>query len=133
MAVPPKHITLILARDLASHVGVPLFLVDPEATLVFYNEPAELLLGRRFAEAGELSVDQWGSQWTPLDPDSRQPLPVEELPLAIAVAQRRPAQREMTITAFDGAERTIDVVAFPLVADTAEFVGALALFWERAR
>ena len=33
---------------------MPIFLVDPEGTLVYYNEPAERLLGYRYDETGEM-------------------------------------------------------------------------------
>src|SRR6185503_161023 len=43
-----QPIERILVRHLGSRLSVPLFLVDTEGTLVFYNEAAEGLLGRRF-------------------------------------------------------------------------------------
>jgi hypothetical protein len=45
-------IQIILTRQLAGYLSVPLFLVDPKGDLLFYNEPAEALLGRRFDETG---------------------------------------------------------------------------------
>ena len=42
MAYP---IQIILTRQLAAYLSVPLFLVDPKANLLFYNEPAEAILG----------------------------------------------------------------------------------------
>ena len=41
-------IQIILTRQLAAYLSVPLFLVDPKGNLLFYNEPAEAILGRRF-------------------------------------------------------------------------------------
>jgi hypothetical protein len=41
-----------LARQLAGYLSVPVFLVDPLGNLLFYNEPAEVILGRRFEETG---------------------------------------------------------------------------------
>jgi hypothetical protein len=38
-------IQIILTRQLAGYLSVPTFLVDPNGTLLFYNEPAEVLLG----------------------------------------------------------------------------------------
>lgn len=51
-----KEIEVILARHLASYLAMPIFLVDPEGTLVYYNDPAEKILGLRFAETGEVSA-----------------------------------------------------------------------------
>jgi PAS domain-containing protein len=127
-----KSLVLILAREFASNLATPLFVVDPEGTLVFYNEPAEAVLGRRFAESGELSADEWSKIFTPSDLDGS-PLPLEELPLGVALAERRPAHRPLRIKGLDGVDRTIAVTAFPLFARADEFVGAVAIFWEEAR
>ena len=77
MAYP---IQLILIRQLAGYLSVPLFLVDPKGNLLFYNEPAEVILGRRFEETGAMSAEEWSAAFTPLDQE-RQPLPPENLPL----------------------------------------------------
>lgn len=122
----------ILARGLASSVATPMFLVDPDGTLVYYNEPAEVILGQTYAEAGEMTAEEWGGTAfvSPEDPDTGETLQVEDMPLAMAVAQRRPAHRSMRITGVDGTRRRIAVTAFPLFARTDEFVGAVAIFWE---
>ena len=49
-----KPIELILMRQLASTLAMPIFLVDADGTLAFYNEPAERVLGMRFEETGEM-------------------------------------------------------------------------------
>src|SRR4029453_4991519 len=54
-----KPIELILARQLATHLAMPIFLVDADGTLVFFNEPAERILGRRFDETGEMPAAAW--------------------------------------------------------------------------
>lgn len=64
MAYP---IQLILIRQLAGYLSVPLFLVDPQGNLLFYNEPAEIILGRRFEETGKMSAEEWSTAFTPLD------------------------------------------------------------------
>lgn len=125
-----KNIVLILARELASHIASPVFLVDPEGTLVYYNERAEPVLGQRFDQTGELRADEWGTKWSPADPVDGRPLPLEELPLYVALRDRKPATRPLRINALDGTQRVIDVVAFPLFASVDDFVGAVAIFWE---
>lgn len=122
----------ILARGLASSVATPMFLVDPDGTLVYYNEPAEKILGQTYAEAGEMTAEEWGGTAfvSPEDPDSNEPLTVEDMPLYQAVTKHRPAHRSMRITGVDGVRRRIAVTAFPLFARTDEFVGAVAIFWE---
>jgi len=50
---------LILARELATNAATPMFIADADGTLVFYNEPAERILGRSFAAAGEIVASEW--------------------------------------------------------------------------
>jgi hypothetical protein len=52
----PKAVELILMRQLASYLAMPIFLVDPDGNLLYYNEPAEYLLGRRYDETGEMPL-----------------------------------------------------------------------------
>jgi len=41
----PNEIELILMKQVASYLATPIFLVDRAGTLLYYNEPAEALLG----------------------------------------------------------------------------------------
>lgn len=125
-----KALALILMRELASNLATPLFLVDPEGTLVYYNEPAERVLGKRYAEAGELEAEEWGGVMFAPEGEDGRPLGFEDLPLVIAMTKRRPAHRRFRITGLDEQRRTIEVTAFPLFARDDEFVGAVAIFWE---
>ena len=125
-----KHLVLILAREFAAHIASPFFLVDAEGTLVYYNERAEKILGLRFAEAGELSAEEWGAKWKPEDLEHGR-IPLAELPLAVAMLRKRPAHRPLRITGSDGVQRIIEITAFPLFPKEDEFVGAIAIFWER--
>lgn len=124
-----KPIELILARQLAGSLALPVFLVDANGSLVFYNEPAERLLGVRFEETGEMPASEWTTRWHPTDAQGA-PIPPERVPLAIAVAQRRPAHGVLSIQADDGRRREIAVTAIPLVRVGAGVVGAAAFFWE---
>lgn len=132
MATEEHNLVLILGRGLASSIATPMFLVDPEGTLVYFNEPAESILGQSFAEAGEMSPEEWGTKFYPEDPDSGEKVSGEELPLSQALAGRRPAHRALMITGLDGVRRNIAITAFPLFARTDEFVGAVAIFWEQS-
>jgi hypothetical protein len=58
-------IQIILTRQLAGYLSVPAFLVDPKGTLLFYNEPAEVLLGRRFDETGAMPAEEWATIFAP--------------------------------------------------------------------
>jgi PAS domain-containing protein len=122
-------VELILARQLAEYLATPVFLVEPAGTLLFYNEPAERILGRRFEETGALSASEWTTIFIPEDVQGR-PLPPEALPLSIAIAERRPVHGDFWIQGLDGVRHHIEVTAFPLVGTAGHFVGGVAIFWE---
>ena len=122
---------LVGAPNLADNVATPLFLVDREGVLVYYNEAAEVLLGLRFVDAGSLTADQWSARWAAEDVEGK-PLPNDQRPIAVAMRERRPTHRPMNLFNGGGPKRTIEVTAFPLLARADEVVGAVAIFWERA-
>jgi PAS domain-containing protein len=122
-------IQIILLRQLAGYLSVPLFLVDPKGDLLFYDEPAEVILGRRFEETGAMSADVWSSAFTPEDERGNR-LPPDKLPLTISVAERRPAYRRLFIRGLDGVLRHVEIAAIPIIGLQGDFLGAAALFWE---
>lgn len=124
-----KNLVLILARELASNIATPMFVVDPDGTLIFYNEPGEVILGQSFAHTGELSPDQWGTLWKP-ETLAGDAIPADALPLTVALQQRQPSYQVMRITGLDGSKRVIGASAFPLFSKVSEFAGAVAVFWE---
>lgn len=122
-------IQIILTRQLATHLSVPVFLVDPKGTLLFYNEPAEVILGRRFDDTGEMPAEEWSSAFFPID-DQGNPLAPEQLPLMITLTTHQPAHDHFAIRGLDGAAHRIGVTAIPITGLRDEFLGAAALFWE---
>lgn len=127
-----RNLVLILARELASNSATPMFVVDPTGVLVYFNEPAERVLGRSFAETGPLAPDEWGRMFAPMDEEGK-PIPLEALPLTKTMRDLEPGHMEFKITGLDEVERKIAVTAFPLFARANEFVGAVAIFWEEGQ
>lgn len=124
-----RPIEVILTRQLASTLAMPMFLVDAQGTLVFYNEPAEAVLGMRFDETGEMAAGEWATAWSPTRQDG-EPLPVEHLPLMVAVTEHRPAHGEFWIRALDGTRRHLLATAIPLMRSAEHILGAVVVFWE---
>jgi len=122
-------IELILMRQLATCLAMPVFLVDPKGTLLYFNEPAEAILGQRFDEAGEMPAEHWSTIFKPTN-ESGGPMSAESLPLMIALTECRPAHGGFWILGLDRAVRHIEVTAFPLIGIAGRFVGAVAIFWE---
>lgn len=128
MSTRQRNIALLLARDLANTISTPCFIVDADGALVFYNEHAERLVGRSFAEVGPMRPEQWGLEGEPESEDGRR-LGLEDLPLMVALQQGRPAHERMSVTTFAGERIRLAVTAFPLLSGADEPVGAAALFW----
>ena len=134
MPNPPKDETaaqrpleLILARNLMSALSTPAFLVDEGGLLVFYNEAAGTLLGKRFEELGVVGPEEWGSMFGPFDGEGT-PLPYDELPLVVAVRNNRPAHANFEIRSTDGHLHSVEVSAFPILTPHGTH-GAIAVFW----
>ena len=127
--MPQQDIEVILVRQLASYLAMPIFIVDPQGTLVFYNEPAEPILGRRFEETGEMPIGEWSTIFDPTD-ESGQPIAPADIPLAIALTERRPAHRALWIRGLDRVQRHLEVTCFPLIGQANRCLGAIAIFWE---
>jgi len=124
-----KSIVLILARELASNVATPIFLLDKAGTVVYYNEPAEELVGQPFAAVGEVAAREWGAKFCPEDLDGS-PLPIDSLPPAVSNIEQRAAHQTVRVTTGDGRKVVIDMAAMPLFARHDEFEGTIAIFWD---
>jgi PAS domain-containing protein len=127
MAEVQKPLELILARNLLSSISTPAFLVDADGTLVFFNEAAGALVGRRFEETGSMGPQEWGEAFGPVDGEG-QPIPWERLPLTVALRHGRPMHARMNIHSQTGDVHDIEVSALPIVG-TGGFRGAMAIFW----
>ncbi|HVM65336.1 MAG TPA: PAS domain-containing protein [Acidimicrobiales bacterium] len=124
-----QPIEMILMRQLAGNLAMPIFVVDTNGALVYFNLPAEEILGQRFDETGELSWDEWRNAFRPTDRDGN-PLPLDDLPLSGVIIHRRPMQRSIWISGFDGVRRYLSVTGFPLVDQSGADLGSVALLWE---
>ena len=127
--MPQKDLVLILARDLADKLASAAFVVDRDGTLVYFNERSGEILGRTFAEVGEMKMDEWSTAFSPTTLDGR-PIPPEDVALVRAVTDHVPTHQTVRITSTDGVIREIAVTALPFFARRDEFVGAMAVFWE---
>jgi PAS domain-containing protein len=124
-----QPIELILMRELADHLAIPIFVVDPAGTLEFYNEHAGAVLGLRFDETGPMPVAEWASVFTPTD-ELGVELALDQLPLVVALRDQVPCHGGFWIRGLDGAARRLSVTAVPLLGRHGTLVGAAALFWE---
>jgi len=125
----PKSLPLILAREFASNLATPMFLLDAAGMLVFYNDAAALLLGKPFAELGEIPAAEFAAVMELATP-AGESLLRRNSPAGIALLQQRPSHASVMATTFDGARRPFEATAYPLFATTGDMHGVIAVFWE---
>ncbi|HVM29868.1 MAG TPA: PAS domain-containing protein [Candidatus Limnocylindrales bacterium] len=128
--MPQRDIELILFRQLASRLAVPILLVDESGDLLFFNEPAERLLGQRFDDVGEITLEERSEAFAFRDKDGN-PVPDDQVPLVVALRERRPVHRLVSLRGFDGIYRAIEVTAFPLLGPGGHLIGGVVMFWEK--
>jgi PAS domain-containing protein len=106
-----QSLQLILARNLISTLSTAAFIVDPDATVVFYNEAAGDFLGVHYEETGRIPLEEW------------------HLPLTDALCGLRPAHDTATVRDASGDDRRVEVLALPLIGTEGEHEGAVGVFW----
>ena len=122
-----RPLELIHARNLLSTLATPAFLVNQPGDVIFFNEAAGALLGRRFEDTGTLSASTWTMTYGPLD-ERDEPMPIERQPLTAALRANRPAHASHRIRSADGAVHDIEVSGVPIMG-AGGFAGAMLFFW----
>ncbi|HUV10299.1 MAG TPA: PAS domain-containing protein [Acidimicrobiia bacterium] len=123
-----RSLPLILARELASNLSTPMFLLDASMNLVYFNEAAEQLIGKPFAEIGEVSGEDFGTVLALAEADGSH-LRRRDSPAGVAFFDRHPAHRTLQATGYDGVRRLVDATAFPLFGKNGEMHGVVNVFW----
>jgi PAS domain-containing protein len=124
-----KEIELILLRQWASHMTLPIWVAGLNGDLIYYNEPAEALLGVRYDEAGEMPLSELADTFQ-ITAEDGSPLPPDGFPLAVALQQSRPSHRRVRYRALDGVWRNVEVTAFPFEGEGRRPLGAVVIWWE---
>jgi PAS domain-containing protein len=119
---------LILARELAANLATPMFLIDAGGTLVFFNEAAELLLGKSYGEVGGITALEFGTMLELGNVDGT-PMRRRDSPAGVAFYDREPAHRTLLATTLDGTRRPFEVTAYPLFGHVGDMHGVLTVFW----
>ena len=123
-----RNLVLILARAFAAQLATAVFLLDPEGTIIYYNEAGERLTGRPFIEGAGLRIDQWMMDRRPRDEEGHE-LSIQDLPLGTTMLKQEPAHGILTFRTEGGVDRRIETASFPLFAHTEDFVGTISIVW----
>lgn len=122
-----RPLELILARNLLSGISTPAFLVGEGGPLLFYNDAAGAMLGRRFEDTSVLAADDWTQAFGPLDSHG-DAMPFERIPATTALRSNRPYHGHFAIRSAGGAELDIAASAIPIVGPSGAS-GAIVFFW----
>jgi PAS domain-containing protein len=122
-----KPLELILARNLLSSISTPAFLVGEAGVLLFYNEAAGVLVGRRFEETGTMAAEEWTAAFGPFGADDK-PIPYDEIELTVALREGRPSHGNFRINTAGGTHQDIAASAIPIVGPGGSS-GAIVIFW----
>jgi PAS domain-containing protein len=122
-------VEIILLQQWASLMAVPVWITDADGRLVYYNEPAEPIIGVRFEDAGELPAEELAERFQMCDVDGS-PLSNDDRPLMIALTKQMPAHRRMRIFGADRVWREIEATAIPINGEGNRHLGAMATFWQ---
>jgi len=126
--MPSYDIEIILNRQLADCLAIPVFITDTAGNLIFYNEPAEEILGNRFEDTGEMPVEQWSTIFKPID-EKGDVLPPAKLPLVKTLNDALPHHKTFHILSLTGHNQKISVTSYPIIGRSGKMLGAVAIFW----
>ena len=121
-------IEMILLRQVASYLTLPILLMDAEGSLLFYNEPAEQLLGMTFEDAGSIRAQQLAGLFEATDLAGT-PLRDGELPVVAALVERKPMHGRLRFRGLDGEWHEVETTVVPVEGHGKRFLGVLATFW----
>jgi hypothetical protein len=124
-----REIEIILIRRWASYVSLPLFLIAPDGLVIYYNDSAGAMLGRRYDDSGPMAAGELADIFVTAT-EGGDALPAEGLPFVRALRTRRPATGRIRYRALDGRDWSIEIAAMPLVGMAERFLGVLVAFWE---
>lgn len=123
-------IEIILNRQLADCLSIPVFITDTKGNLLFYNEPAEEILGKRYEDTGEMPVETWSTIFKAQEFDGSEIVP-QDLPLVKTLTEQLPFHRTFLIESLLGKLEKISLTSYPIIGRTGKFLGAVAIFWRQ--
>jgi len=126
-----QSLQLILSRNLISTLSTAAFIVDPDRTVVFYNEAAGDFVGMSYEETGKIPLSELRAALAPVDSEGR-PIDAAELPVAIAVREQQPVHETHRVRPAQGEERSVEILALPLIGPDERHEGTIVVFWPHA-
>lgn len=127
--MPQNNIELILFRQFAYYLAFPIFIMDVDGDIIFYNEPVEKLFGLKLSETGEISASEWETIFVPQDKNGV-PIKKEDLPLFISHNEQRLAYNQFYIKNILNEIKHIELFTLPVINQSNIYIGLVVFFQE---
>lgn len=125
--MPNQPIEFILARQLAEYLITPISIVDENGNTIYYNEPAEHILGKKYNEAGDIEFRAWENRFYPVD-DKSSPIPLLDVPFINTASNRKIVEGEYWMRNLEEIEQKVMIICIPLVSMGHRELGTLVYF-----
>ena len=106
-----------------------MFLLNQDGMLVYFNDAAEQIIGKPFAEVGAIDAMEFSAVFRLSEVDGT-PISRGHSPTGIAFLQRRPSHQVLLATGLDGVCREVQATAYQLFGASQELHGVVTVFWE---
>ncbi len=120
-------VEFILARQLAEYMSTPIAIVDYDGKIIYYNEPAEYILGKKFNESGEIEYREWDNRFY-LEHDRSAPMQVLDIPFISALSNRIILQGEYWMRNFEEVDQKVLIICVPIVGMGHRELGTIVYF-----
>jgi PAS domain-containing protein len=121
--MPNQEIEFILARQLSEFLSSPIAIVDHDGRMIYYNESAEFILGKKFNESGEIESREWDERF--YDENKENTVKMLDLPFLKVLSGRTIIEGEYWIRSFEEIEQKVRFICIPLVGMAQRELGAL--------
>ncbi len=122
--MPTQDIEFILARQLAEYLSTPIALIDHDGKMIYYNESAEYILGRKYNESGEIESRDWEDRFFEQE-ERNQSIKILDLPFIRVLSMRHILQGEYWMRNFEEINQKVLIVSVPLVGLAQRELGAI--------
>lgn len=122
-----QDIEFILARQLAEYLSTPIALVDHDGKMIYYNESAEFILGKKYNESGEIESREWEDRFYTTQ-EQKEIIKILDLPFIRVLSIRHIIQGEYWMRNFDEINQKVLIVSVPLVGLAQRELGAIIYF-----
>lgn len=121
--MPNQEIEFILARQLSEYLSSPIAIVDHNGRMIYYNESAEFILGKKFNESGEIESREWDERF--YDESRTTMIKMLDLPFLKVLSGRAIIEGEYWMRSFEEMDQKVRVICIPLVGMAQRELGAI--------